>query len=370
MAERERKAIYVTESYLPPKEEFLEYVDQIYASHKLTNQGPFVNRLEKDLRAWLNVPQLSLCSNGTLALQLAIRHLKLNGKKVLTTPFTYVATLSSLLWENCEPVFADIDPQTLCLDPEAAQTALGKDASIAAIMPVHVFGNACDVVAFDSLAREHDLKIIYDGAHAFGSVLHGKSLLYFGDVSTCSFHATKVFHTVEGGCIITPDAKNSASLALLRAFGHFGDRHVTLGINAKMSELHAAMGLSVLKYMDENLKKRARLAKAYAKMLNLDGNPAIRMPRLAPGLKWNHGYFPLIFRTEEALLKTMAALERENIHPRRYFYPSLTKLPYAPKQACPIADDIAPRIMCLPFWPDMPLETAERISEIVLANSG
>lgn len=368
MAEENRKAIQVTESFLPPREEFMAYIDNIFKSHSLTNQGPYVQTLERDLRAYLDVPQLTLCSNGTLALQLALRLLRLNGKKVITTPFTYVATLSSLIWEHCEPVFADIDQESLCLDPEAVRHALKDNPDTAGIMPVHVFGNACDVDAFALLAKEYDLHIIYDAAHAFGSRLYDKSLLDFGDASTCSFHATKIFHTVEGGCVVSPNSDDARKLGLLRAFGHVGDIHVCPGINAKMSELHAVMGLSILKYMRQNLEKRARVAGAYNKYLNISSNPEIRQPRLAKGLEWNHAYYPVIFSSEEQLLKVSKALNKENIFPRRYFYPSLTTLPYSPKQSCPVAEDIAKRIICLPFWADMPLELAEKIATLVVDN--
>lgn len=368
MTEERRKAVHVTESFLPPKKDFMEYVDKIFKSHSLTNQGPFVTSLERDLREYLDVPQLTVCSNGTLALQLALRLLKLDGKKIITTPFTYVATLSALIWENCEPVFADIDPESLCLDPEAARRVLKDNPDAAGLMPVHVFGNACDVSAFADLAKEYNLQIIYDAAHAFGSKLYGKSLLDFGDSSTCSFHATKIFHTVEGGCIITHCQDDAQKLSLLRAFGHIGDRHICAGINAKMSELHAAMGLSVLKHMHQNLEKRKSLAQAYNKYLSMDSNSQLAKPRLAKGLEWNHAYYPLIFRSQNELLKVMEALNKENIFPRRYFYPSLTTLPYSPKQACPISDDISKRIACLPFWADMPLELAEEIATIILKN--
>lgn len=368
MSNKTGKAIHVTESFLPPQKEFLRYVDDIFSSHHLTNQGPYIKKLERDLKEYLGVPQLATCANGTLALQLALRLLNLNGKKIVTTPFTYVATLSSLLWENCQPIFADIDSETLCLDPRSVKRALKVHPDTAGIMPVHVFGNACDVAEFADIAKEYNLQIIYDAAHAFGSRLGGKSLLDYGDASTCSFHATKLFHTVEGGCVVAPRKAQAEKLALFRAFGHFGDTHVCLGINAKLSELHAAMGLSVLTYMDENLAKRARLAKAYDEFLNIGINLHLNTPRLAEGLEWNHAYYPVIFRSEAVLLKTLAALNKKEIYPRRYFYPSLTTLPYAPKQNCPVADDIANRIICLPFWGDMPLEIAERIAEIVKKN--
>lgn len=364
-----KKPVYVTESFLPPKEEFTDLVNNIFESHTLTNQGPYVNQLESDLKKFLKLDHLVSCANGTLALQLAIRMFGLNGKKVITTPFTYVATLTSLMWENCIPVFADIDPQTLCLSPESAQAALEMHPDTAALMPVHVFGNACDVAGFAELAQKHNLKIIYDAAHAFGSELNGKSLLAHGDASTCSFHATKLFHSVEGGCIVAPNKKCAHKLGLLRAFGHIGDAYYEPGINAKMSELHAAMGLCVLKHTRANMQKRVKLAQIYNELLQIGQNPHLATPRIASGLNWNHAYYPVIFKSENILVQVTKALNQKNIFPRRYFYPSLTTLPYAPKQVCPVADDIAKRIICLPFWPDMPEDTLKEVAEIVVNNS-
>lgn len=369
MAEEANKIVNVTESFLPPESEFISCLDNIFKTHNLTNQGPYVRKLEKDLKEFLNVAQLVACANGTLALQLAIRFTELAGKKVITTPFTYVATLSSLLWEGCEPIFADIDPETLCLEPAAVEQALAEHDDVAGIMPVHVFGNACDVNSFEALARKYNLKIVYDAAHAFGSRLCGKSLLDYGDASACSFHATKIFHSVEGGCVVTPDPKDSNKLTLLRAFGHRNDNHIQLGINAKMSELHAAMGLCVLKYTPGNLEKRAKLAKIYDELLDMANSSSIKKPVLARNLVWNHAYYPVILQNEKTLGRLIVALNRENIYPRRYFFPSLTTLPYAPKQRCPIADDIANRILCLPFWADIPEKTMEKVARIVRENA-
>lgn len=357
--------VQVTRAVLPPLEDFLAHVQEIFASRQLTNQGKCVKRLEASLRDVLNVPALSVCGNGTVGLQLAIRLLGLNGKKVVTTPFTYVATLSALLWEGCTPVFADIDPDTLCLDPADVQRCLEEHPDTAGLLPVHVFGNACDVTALADMARRHDLRILYDAAHAFGSTLDGKSLFSWGDAAVGSFHATKLFHTVEGGCVVTHSEDDRERLNLLRAFGHRGDEHVCLGINGKMSELHAAMGLSLLPLLPDILAGRAERAAVYDRELRLDADSPLRRPRLAPGLHWNHAYYPVIFPDHATLMRAIEALRAENIFPRRYFYPSLTRLPYVDGRACPIADDTAERILCLPFWPDMEEDLQQRIAALV-----
>ena len=359
--------VHVTHSMLPPLNAYLECVRDIFSSRRLTNQGPYVTRLEEALTGFLNVPTLCLCANGTLALQLALRLLGLNGKKVITTPFTYVATLSALLWEGCVPVFADIDPHSLCLDPADAERRIKEHPDAAGILPVHVYGNACDVDALTGLAARHDLRLLYDAAHTFGSRLNGKSLFTFGDAAVGSFHATKLFHTVEGGCVVVPDADAGEKFRLLRAFGHVGDVHKCLGINAKMSELHAAMGLCLLPQVPDMLTRRARLAALYDRALDMGGDSGLRRPALAPGLAWNHAYYPVVFPDRDMSVRVMRALKKRNIHPRRYFYPSLTRLPYMQSGAsCPIAEDIAERVLCLPFRPDLEEALAYEISGIVL----
>lgn len=356
--------VHVTRSALPPLDMYLDCVRDIFTSRWLTNQGAYATRLEQELLNFLHIPSLCLCANGTLALQLALRLLGLNGKKVITTPFTYVATLSALLWEGCTPVFADIDPHSLCIDPQEVERCLKKHPDTAGLLPVHVYGNACDVQALAELAAQYDLKVLYDAAHAFGSLLNGNSLFSFGHASTGSFHATKLFHSVEGGCVVAPDTQAKETLSLLRAFGHINDTHICLGINAKMSELHAAMGLCLLPQVPDMLKRRARLAALYNEAL-AQSSTGLRRPTLAPGLTWNHAYYPVIFPDSATCIRVITALKKRNIHPRRYFYPSLTKLPYIQGVSCPIAEDIAERVLCLPFWPDMEEELIFEISRII-----
>lgn len=358
-----RPPVFVTRALIPSEDAFMERLRAIFSSHQLTNQGPCVQQLEKNLAHMMEVPTLSLCANGTLALQLAIRLLGLNGKTVITTPFTYVATVSALLWEGCTPLFADIDPRTLCLCPEKTERLIRKHPETAGILPVHVYGNACDVAAMRDLGQRYGLPVLYDAAHAFGSRLHGKSLFAWGDAATGSFHATKLFHTVEGGCIVSPHAGDQETLRLLRAFGHCDDNHIRPGINAKMSELHAAVGLCLLPQLPEILRGRAARCALYDAVLPWDYG--LRGPRLAPGLEWNHAYYPVIFPDGAVMRAVLAALEARDIHPRRYFYPSLTKLPYLQSPSCPEAEDVAERVLCLPLWPDMEEDLIREIGATV-----
>lgn len=359
------KDIFITEATMPPKDVYDEYVRKIFDSKWLTNNGTLVSQLEMELKAFLHVPYLALCANGTLSLQLALRLLKLNGKKVITTPFTYVATLSSLLWENCEPLFVDIDPESMCLNPHLVRACLEKHPDVAGILPVHVYGNACDVEAFNAISEQYNIPILYDGAHGFGSIYKNKSLLSYGSAAICSFHATKIFHTVEGGCIISHKKMDDRENRLMRAFGHINDTHYSLGINAKLSEFHAAMGLALLPLMPEILAKRARLSSLYDKALETASNPHLRGIKLATDLIWNHAYYPLIFSSADLRAKVMKSLEKAGIHPRRYFYPALTKLPYVHGQSCPVAEDLSERVLCLPLWPDMTENLSKKISAII-----
>ena len=366
----ESEDIFVTRSPLPPLAEYLRYVEDIFGTRRLTNNQTYVHRLEKNLGRFLKLPHVSLCVNGTAALQLALRLSGLAGKKVLTTPFTYVATLSALLWEGCTPIFADIDPNTLCLAPEMAKEALDVYPDAAGLLPVHVYGNACDVDALERLCAERELTCIYDAAHAFGSSLNGRSLLAFGDYAACSFHATKLFHTVEGGGLLTRSTEDQRRVELLRAFGHIGDEHQTLGINAKMSERLAALGVGLLLWLAESIRLGAVFCTRYDALLtSTAARGRLRRPRLASGLSYNYAYYPIIFEDETQLLRVKTALEARHIHPRRYFYPALTTLPYLPamsRSSCPVAEDLARRVLCLPLYAELRPEEVENISDIVI----
>lgn len=351
--------IHVTRAFLPPREEYDAWLDRIYASHVLTNVGPIHKELEESLRGRFSVPHLRLMANGTLALQLAIRALGVTGK-VITTPYSYVATTSAILWEGCEPVFVDVDPRTGCIDPVLIEASITPE--VTAILATHVYGIPCDVEAIDVLAKKHGLKVIYDAAHAFDVTWKGRSILQWGDASTLSFHATKLFHTVEGGAVVLHDAEADQRLRLLRSFGHVGDEHFTLGINAKMSELHAAMGMAVLPHMEANIAERAALFARYD--VAFAGLP-IQRPLLPEGTGYNYAYYPILLPSEELREGLLKALAAEGIHGRRYFYPSLETLPYVQAAACPHSQRLAATALCLPLYNGMAATDQERIMDVV-----
>jgi dTDP-4-amino-4,6-dideoxygalactose transaminase len=352
--------INVTKTFLPPIGEYEQYLRQIWDSGQITNQSSLLLELEKQLMDYLKIDNFNFVSNGTIALQIALRALDITEGEVITTPFSYVATTSAILWERCKPVFVDINPQTLCIDSDKIEAAITDRTR--AIMPVHVFGRACDVEKIDAIAKKHNLKVIYDAAHAFGVEYNGKSLVSYGDISTCSFHATKLFHTIEGGAIIARDKAVSEKVEIMRRFGHTGDEHFMLGINAKASEFQAAMGLCNLKYVDENIQKRKQLVEQYDQLLG-DRFQATNIP---DDTKYNYAYYPLILDSEAQLLDVMDRLKQINVFPRRYFYPSLNTLPYVEKgQSCPVSENIALRILCLPLYPGLEAENINKICEVL-----
>ena len=348
--------VYVTKAFLPPKDEYLLLLNRIWQSRILTNQGELVQELERKIAEYLQVPHFLYLSNGTLALQLALHVLGIDGGEVITTPFSYVATTSAVLWERCQPVYADIEPEHFCMDPAAIEPLVTKNTR--AILATHVFGFACDTEQIEAVAKRHHIPVIYDAAHAFGCIYRGRSLLSYGDIAACSFHATKVFHTVEGGgCVLHCD-EHCHAMDLARRFGHHYDNHSQLGINAKNSEFHAAMGLCNLKYFERNLEARKTVSRWYDEMLP----DAIVRPAPQKGLSGNYGYYPVLFPSEQALLHAFERLAEKQIFPRRYFYPSLNRLPYLNCRAsCPVSEDIASRIACLPLFPEMDRELVERI---------
>lgn len=336
--------INVTKTFLPPIEEYQKYLVKIWDNGRLTNQGPLVKELENKISRFIGVKNFHYLTNGTIALQLALNVLNISEGEIITTPFSYVATISSILWERCKPVFVDIEPNNFTIDADKIEQAVTPKTK--AIMAVHVFGYACNVEKIEKVAKKYNLKVIYDGAHAFASKYKGKSLLSYGDISTCSFHATKLFHTVEGGACILKDKKTSDKLDLVKRFGHLGDEHFYLGINAKQSEIHAAMGLSVLPYINMILEEGKKISNTYDKLL--DGK--LQRPKLQIDLDYNYAYYPVIFENEKQLLNIFKKLSKENIFPRRYFYPSLNKLPYIKGEKCVLSEDISSRIACLPLY--------------------
>lgn len=354
-------AIQVTRPYLPPLEEFLDKVRAIYQRNILTNGGPESALLEQRLRSFLGVGRLAFVSNGTMALQLALRALEIGSGEIITTPFSYVATVSAILWERCRPVFADIDPSTFNIDPARIEQAISP--ATRAILPVHVFGHPCDMDAIEEIAARHSLPVIYDAAHAFGVSINGKSVCARGDVCALSFHATKPFHTLEGGACVTNDPELARRLDLLRRFGHHGDEHFLPGINAKQDEINAAMGNLNLDHLEEITAGRRRTWELYEKILA----PEFQTRKIAANVDYNYAYFPLLFESEQKLLAGMERLRQINVFPRRYFYPALTTLPYIGEAgACPIAEDISTRIACLPLHANLAEEDVLRICEALL----
>lgn len=354
--------IPVTKPFLPPIEEYEKYLAGIWKRDWLTNMGPLANELELRLKDYLDVKHLLFVTNGTVALQMAIKALNLTGE-IITTPFSFVATTSSIVWEGCKPVFVDIDAKSLNIDPLKIEEAITDKTT--GILATHVYGNPCDAEAIDKIAKKHNLKVIYDGAHAFGVQLNGKSVFEYGDISICSLHATKLYHSTEGGLIVTKDPQLLKKLAYIRNFGFDGpEAFAELGINGKNSEFHAAMGLANLKYIDELISKRKELSEFYLlKLKNIKGV----IPTWNPGATKNYAYFPVIFETETLLLKFVEILQANEIFPRRYFYPSLSKvLPYLPAIEMPVSDEISKRILCLPLFHDLSFEEIELIVRLLL----
>jgi dTDP-4-amino-4,6-dideoxygalactose transaminase len=353
--------IPVTKPFLPPIEKYKSYLQGIWDRNWLTNNGPLVNELELKIKEYLGVNHLLFTSNGTIALQIAIKALNLSGK-IITTPFSYVATTSSIVWEGCEPVFVDIDKDTFNIDPNQIEQKI--DDTTTAILATHCFGNACDIDKINSIAKKQGLKVIYDAAHCFGTQYKGRSIFEYGDISTTSFHSTKLFHTVEGGAIITQNHEVLKRMTYIRNFGHDGfDKYNGVGINGKNSEFHAAMGLCNLSYIDEIIKKRKEQSANYDKLLT---NLEVRHVKIENGCEFNYAYYPIVFKNENAALKAKAALEREEIFPRRYFYPSLSSLDYVKSTSTPISDQVASSILCLPLYHELSLEEQSLITKILL----
>lgn len=353
--------IFVTKTFLPPKEEFNDYINKIWHAGLLTNQGPLLKEFESRTRAYLGVANFQFVANGTLALQLALRAIDIQpGDEIITTPFSYVATTSAILWERGVPVFVDIDDRTLNIDPYKIEAAITPKTK--AILAVHVFGIPCNTEAIKVIADKHNLKVIYDGAHAFGVKSYGTPILSFGDISTCSFHATKVFHTIEGGGLISNDDKLAHNIELQKRFGHNGDEHIMLGINAKANEFQAAMGLALLPYIDTILQERKRVHMRY--MNGIDAK-IYRLQDIEDTLDYNFAYFPVLCKDTTHREKVIEALEKKGVHPRRYFYPSLNTLPYVSYVDCSVSENIADRILCLPIYPELGNEQIDKIVAIL-----
>lgn len=353
--------INVTKSYMGNLEKFKAYVEGIYASRWLTNQGPLCCELEERLKDYLGVRNIVVVNNGTLALQVAYRALGLTGSAV-TTPFSFVATSSTLQWEHIRPVFADICPETWNLDPSRIEASLQADTS--AIVATHVFGNPCAVDAIDAVAKRNRLKVVYDGAHAFGVRHDGQSVLNRGDVSTLSFHATKLFHTIEGGAIVTNDDDLAERVRLMTNFGIADYETIEgLGTNAKLNEFSAAMGLCVLDDIELILEQRAEIGDFYLRHLG----DYLQLQQLTPNSEPNFSYFPVALASHRQMLTARAALQEADINPRRYFYPSLDTLAYLqPQRPQAISRGLAQRVLCLPIYPGLGRHVQQRIVDTLL----
>jgi len=355
--------ITVTKTFLPPIEEYRAILQRAWDKQWLTNRGELVLELEDKLKDYLQVPHIICTNNGTVPLQIA---LELFGKEgeIITTPFSYVATTAAIVWQHCTPVFVDIHPKYLTIDERLIEAAITPKTT--AILATHVFGNPCDVEAIDRIAQKHGLKVIYDAAHCFGVRYKGQSLLNYGDVSTLSFHATKLFHTGEGGAMVTTDATLHKQLYNYHNFGHDGPLAFHgLGINGKMSELQAAMGLAILPYMEQILQGRKRVVAYYDQHLDFTG---LQKLKLRDGTDWNYSFYPVIFENEERLLQVQKALNNNEIFPRRYFYPALNTLPYVEGVHMSFSESVSKRILCLPLFADLPLESMEKICTLLCEN--
>jgi dTDP-4-amino-4,6-dideoxygalactose transaminase len=367
------KPIYVTQPHLPELAEFIPYLEQIWQNKVLTNGGPFHQQLEEELCRYLGVEYISLFSNGTLALLTALQALRVTGE-VITTPYSFVATSHSLLWNGIKPVFVDIDPETLNLDPNKIEAAITPQTT--AIMPVHCYGQPCDVEAIQRVADNYNLKVIYDAAHAFGVRQNGTSILKQGDLSVLSFHATKVFNTFEGGAIVCPDAKTKIRIDRLKNFGIVDETTVVApGINGKMSEINAAFGLLQLKSVADAVQARSKIAERYTRELSeIDGVKCLHRW----GQEWaNYSYFPVLVESDYPMTrdKLYLKLREHGIHARRYFHPLISEfpmyrnMPSADPARLPVATQAAREILCLPIYPNLPDEAQQRIIAVLREGS-
>jgi dTDP-4-amino-4,6-dideoxygalactose transaminase len=353
--------INVTKTFLPSFEEYTAVLKRAWDKEWITNNGILVQELELKLKDYLQKEYLLYCTNGTIPLQLALKAFGIS-KEVITTPFSYVATTNSILWEGCKPVFVDIEPDTFCIDAYKIEAAITSDTE--AILATHVYGLPCNVEKIEDIAGKYNLKVIYDAAHAFGCTYKKKSLLHYGDIVSCSFHATKIFHTVEGGCIISNSKEMHDKLFLYRSFGHIGDEYYSIGINGKNSEFHAAMGLVMLPKLESIITERKKIFEIYDLTL-----PAIltKPNYKLENFQYNYSYYPVLFENEYILLKVKAKLFENEIIARRYFYPSLNTLPQAKEYfySCPVSEDISSRVLCLPLYPGLSEKEIFNIADII-----
>lgn len=352
--------ITVTKTFFPPIEEYHFQVERIWENQWLTNRGELVLELEEKLKKFLQTNSILITNNGTVPIQIAVKLLG-NGGEIITTPFSYVATTASIVWENCTPVFVDIHPEYLTIDETKIEAAITSKTT--AILATHVFGNPCAIEKLEQIAQKHHLKVIYDAAHCFGVNYKGKSIFEYGDVSTCSFHATKLFQTGEGGALFCNDNALMDQLYYSHNFGHNGPLAFHgLGINGKISELQAAMGLAILPYMSHIVEERKKVVEYYDVHLNWKNLNKIKLRETT---EWNYCYYPLILENEAQLLKVQKELNNNAIFPRRYFYPSLNTIDYVEGKMMPVSESIASRILCLPLYVGLQENELETICKII-----
>jgi dTDP-4-amino-4,6-dideoxygalactose transaminase len=346
--------LHVTKSFLPELSVYTKYLERIWETSHLTNDGPLLKELEYKLAEYLDVENFFFVTNGTIALQLAIKALSLQGE-IITTPFSYCATSNSIIWENCQPIFADINDRSLTVESANLEKIISDKTS--AILTTHVYGNAGDIELQEKIAKQYNIPLIFDGAHAFGVKYKGKSIFNYGDISTCSFHATKIFHTVEGGAVMTSNSSLASKIRELRSFGHKGDEYFSAGINGKNSEFHAAMGLANLEEFEKIKSHRKWASQLYDEKLC----SSIHRYEFNTDIERNYSYYPIILSSEPQLLELLLDLNQHQIFPRRYFYPSLNTIKFIEGQKCPISEDISSRILCLPLSAEI---TEEEISNV------
>ncbi|MEO8236815.1 MAG: DegT/DnrJ/EryC1/StrS family aminotransferase [Flavobacterium sp.] len=355
--------INVTKTFLPLIEEYNKQVQRAWDNEWITNRGELVLELEERLKKYLSISNIIMTNNGTVPLQIALKILGNKGE-IITTPFSYVATTAAIVWEDCTPVFVDIHPEYLTIDETKIEAAITDKTTV--ILATHVFGNPCNVFEIEAIAKKYNLKVIYDAAHCFEVKYNDKSIFDYGDVSTCSFHATKLFHTGEGGAMFTRNTDLQHQLFYSHNFGHNGPLAFHgLGINGKMSELQAAMGLAVLPHMDKIINERKKVVDFYNGKLNFSKLQGLK---IRENTQWNYSYYPIIFDNEEQLLKIQKVLNENQISPRRYFYPSLNTIEYAIGMPMPISESIASRILCLPLYVGLSVEDMTRIVTLINKN--
>jgi len=352
--------IPVTKSFLPPISEYNTLVQRAWDNQWLTNRGELVLELERKLKDYLDINKIIITNNGTVPLQIALKLLGCGGE-IITTPFSYVATTAAIVWENCTPVFVDIDPEYLTIDERKIEGAITDKTT--AILATHVFGNPCNIEAIQEIAEKYNLAVIYDAAHCFGVKYKGTSIFNLGDVSTCSFHATKLFHCGEGGAMFTSNEGLFHKLFYSHNFGHNGPLSFHgLGINGKISELQAAMGLAVFPYLENIIESRKVIVDYYDEHLSFN---VLKKLRIREGTQWNYSYYPVIFESESVLLTVLEVLGQLQIYPRRYFYPSLNTIEYTNGAEMPISESIASRILCLPLFVGLDINSLKTIVQTI-----